>query len=118
MFIIVKDLKTAVISLIKQYNLKIEHLLMDNGWENIFLHEVDPNINLYHCDPYHPNQKALVERMIRDLRVDTDLSDGVCFDHLDEAKIKQINDDFNAIKKYFPDWNIKISPIEFEQYFQ
>ena len=74
---------------------------MDNGWENIFLHEVDPNINLYYCDPYHPNQKALVERMIRDLRVDTDLSDGVCFDHLDEAKIKQINDDFNATKKFF-----------------
>ena len=63
---------------------------MDNGWENILLHEVDPNIKLYHSNPGKPNQKALVERMIRDLILDSDLSNSVCFDHLDEANIKAI----------------------------
>lgn len=111
-------LKQAVISLIKQYHLNIEHLLMDNGWENILLHEVDPNIKLYHTDPGKPNQKALVERMIRDLRTYVALDGKTSFNRLNEITIKKINNDFNAIDKFFPDLNIKISPIVFAQYYQ
>ena len=52
----------ALKAIIRKYHLQIDHLLMDNGWENILLDQVDPNINLYHCDPPSPWQKSNVER--------------------------------------------------------
>ena len=58
----------ALKHLIAKHKLKITDLLMDSGWENILLDQVDPNINLYYCDATNPWQKGVVERTIRGLR--------------------------------------------------
>ena len=63
---------------------------MDNGWENILLDQVDPNINLYHCDPSSPWQKANVERTIRDLRTYPSLAKRHSLDPVDQKEIDRI----------------------------
>ena len=80
----------ALKAIISKYHLQIDHLLMDNGWENIMLDQVDPNINLYRCDPSIPWQKANVERTIWDLRTYPSLAKRHSLDPVDQKEVNRI----------------------------
>lgn len=85
-----RAVRNALKAIIRKYHLQIDHLLMDNGWENILLDQVDPNINLYHCDPSSPWQKSNVERTIRDLRTYPLLAKHRSLDPVDQKEVNQI----------------------------
>lgn len=92
-------IRDALKYLLAKHKLKIDHLLMDNGWENILLDQVDPNINLYYCDAGSPWQKGMVERTIRGLRTYHLLAKSCSIDLVSQNQLDWIVNDYWQFKQ-------------------
>ncbi|AWX70001.1 hypothetical protein DP067_01270 [Mycoplasmopsis anatis] len=60
--------KKSLIKIIENNALKIKTLTIDNGSENVLLHEVINQNNLYKCDAYCSYQKGSIENIHRHIR--------------------------------------------------
>ena len=89
----------ALKHLIAKHKLKITDLLIDSGWENILLDQVDPNINLYYCDAGNPWQKGMVERTIRALRTYHLLAKFCSIDIVSQKQLDWIVNDYWQFKQ-------------------
>ncbi|WP_162848276.1 IS30 family transposase [Mycoplasma anserisalpingitidis] len=63
-----ESVKDALLKMIKINSIKITTLTVDNGSENVRLHEVISNNNLFKCDAYCSYQKGSIENIHRHIR--------------------------------------------------
>lgn len=62
------DVKNKLESIIKENNLKIDQLIIDNGSENVLLHKIKNIKQIYRCRPYCSSDKGQIENIHRLLR--------------------------------------------------
>ncbi|MBW0597166.1 IS30 family transposase [Mycoplasmopsis anatis] len=97
----VKSLKTSLavknslIKIIKNNALKIKTLTIDNGSENVLLHEVINQNNLYKCDAYCSYQKGSIENIHRHIR--RYITKGISMDKFSDEQIQIM---INRINEY------------------
>ncbi|VEU73785.1 transposase [Mycoplasmopsis anatis] len=84
-----------MIKIIKNNALKIKTLTIDNGSENVLLHEVINQNNLYKCDTYCSYQKGSIENIHRHIR--RYIAKGISMNKFSEEKIQII---INRINEY------------------
>ena len=62
------DVKNKLKSIIKENNLKVDQLIIDNGSENVLLHEIKGIKQIYRCRPYCSSDKGQIKNIHRLLR--------------------------------------------------
>lgn len=63
-----EDVKEKLMMIIQENNLKIDQLIIDNGPENVLLHEIESIGQIYRCRPYCSSDKGQIENVHRLLR--------------------------------------------------
>ncbi|MBW0603022.1 IS30 family transposase [Mycoplasma anatis] len=97
----VKSLKTSLavknslIKIIKNNALQVKTLTIDNGSENVLLHEVINQNNLYKCDAYCSYQKGSIENIHRHIR--RYITKGISMDKFSDEQIQIM---INRINEY------------------
>lgn len=100
-FYSVKSLKTSLavknslIKIIKNNALQVKTLTIDNGSENVLLHEVINQNNLYKCDAYCSYQKGSIENIHRHIR--RYIAKGISMDKFSDEQIQIM---INRINEY------------------
>ncbi|AWX69955.1 IS30 family transposase [Mycoplasmopsis anatis] len=87
--------KKSLIKIIENNALKIKTLTIDNGSENVLLHEVINQNNLYKCDAYCSYQKGSIENIHRHIR--RYIAKGISMDKFSDEQIQIM---INRINKY------------------
>lgn len=62
------DVKNKLIEIIKENNLQIDQLIIDNGSENVLLKEIESIKQIYRCRPYCSSDKGQIENIHKLLR--------------------------------------------------
>lgn len=78
--------KKSLIKIIENNALKIKTLTIDNGSENVLLHEVINQNNLYKCDAYCSYQKGSIENIHRHIR--RYIAKGISMDKFSDEQIQ------------------------------
>ncbi|AWX70125.1 IS30 family transposase [Mycoplasmopsis anatis] len=93
--------KKSLIKIIENNKLRIKTLTIDNGSENVLLHEVINQNNLYKCDAYCSYQKGSIENIHRHIR--RYIAKGISMDKFSDEQIQiminRINEYLSLISK-------------------
>lgn len=109
--------KNALMALLKQLGLNIKYLIIDNGQENTQLDQIDRIGTIYRTYPMCPQQKAMVERMILEIRRYDGFGDRQSFDLISDQDCQQVNRLLQNRKLTYWHQGTKqrITPIQYQQ---
>lgn len=88
-----EDVKENLEKIIKENNLIIKQLIIDNGSENVLLHKIKSIQQIYRCRPYCSSDKGQIENVHRLLRYW--IKKGKSIDLINQEELDQIVDYIN-----------------------
>ncbi|AWX69854.1 hypothetical protein DP067_00475 [Mycoplasmopsis anatis] len=97
--------KKSLIKIIENNALKIKTLTIDNGSENVLLHEVINQNNLYKCDAYCSYQKGSIENIHRHIR--RYIAKGISMDKFSQILKSVMTDSFGVLFYIKKQYNYK-----------